>query len=114
VVSIPDLHRLWEIGRSDDRVVRAWARGVCPALLADPRSNTDAAQSRRSVFRTRVDAYNDQLAAACRAYGRRCRWDGGAVHGVDFTLDMLNPLDYFHPDADGQNALAEATWTFTA
>lgn len=114
VVSIPDLHRLWQIGRADDRVVRAWARGVCPALLADPRSDADADRSRRSVFRTRVDAYNDQLAAACRAYGKRCRWDGGAVHGVDFTLDMLNSLDYFHPDAEGQNALAEATWPFSA
>jgi lysophospholipase L1-like esterase len=112
VTSIPDIYRLWEIGRGSDKVVRAWDRGVCPALLADPRSDSEAARSRRSAFRARIDAYNKQLAAACRAYGRRCRWDGGAVHGVRFTLDMLNPLDYFHPDADGQNALADATYFF--
>jgi lysophospholipase L1-like esterase len=110
VASIPDLHRLWEIGRDEDRVVRAWARGVCPALLADPRSHADADADRRAAFAERVDAYNRQLAAACRAYGRRCHWDGGAVHRVSFTLDMLNSLDYFHPDADGQNALADATY----
>jgi lysophospholipase L1-like esterase len=110
VASIPDLHRLWEIGRGENRVVRAWARGVCPALLADPRSDADADAQRRAAFADRVDAYNRALAAACKAYGRRCHWDGGAVHRLRFTLDMLNPLDYFHPDADGQNALADATY----
>ena len=110
VASIPDLHRLWEIGRGENRVVRAWARGVCPALLADPRSEADADANRRAVFADRIDAYNRKLAAACKAYGRRCRWDGGAVHRLRFTLEMLNPLDYFHPDADGQNALADATY----
>jgi lysophospholipase L1-like esterase len=110
VASVPDLYRLWEIGRGEDRVVRVWARGVCPALLADPQSDTEDAASRRATFGDRVDAYNRQLAAACKAYGRRCHWDGGAVHRVRFTLDMLNPLDYFHPDADGQNALADATY----
>ena len=35
VVSIPDLYRLWAIGHTEKRAVRAWSRGVCPALLAD-------------------------------------------------------------------------------
>lgn len=110
VLSIPDLYRLWEIGHSEAQVVRAWNRGICPALLANPTSTAADDVSRRSLFRARIDAYNKELAAACRAYGSRCRHDGGAVHRVQFSLDMLNRLDYFHPDVDGQNKLAEVTW----
>lgn len=110
VVSIPDLYRLWEIGHAESQVVRVWNRGICPALLANPTSTAAADVNRRSVFRARIDAYNKELAAACRAYGSRCRHDGGAVHRVRFSLDMLNRLDYFHPDVDGQGKLAEVTW----
>ncbi|SCL53305.1 Lysophospholipase L1 [Micromonospora yangpuensis] len=110
VVSIPDLNRLWEIGHTDSRAVRAWRTGICPALLADPTSTEQAAKNRRARFGKRIDAYNDQLSAACRAYGSRCRYDGGAAHRVRFTPDMVNRLDWFHPSVAGQNRLAEVTW----
>ncbi|MEE6259125.1 SGNH/GDSL hydrolase family protein [Plantactinospora sonchi] len=110
VVSIPDLYRLWEIGHGDSRAVRAWGNRICPALLANPTSTAEADRTRRSTFRARIDAYNKELSAACRAYGSRCRYDGGAVHRVRFSLDMVNRLDYFHPNVDGQNKLAEVAW----
>jgi lysophospholipase L1-like esterase len=110
VVSIPDLYRLWQVGHTDERAVRAWAHGVCPALLADATSTAPAAVARRARFRERIDDYNGQLRAACRAYGSRCRWDGGAVHRTRFDLDEVNSLDWFHPNASGQARLAEVTW----
>ncbi|WP_422774328.1 GDSL-type esterase/lipase family protein [Plantactinospora sp. WMMC1484] len=110
VVSIPNLHRIWEIGHEDTRAVRAWRGRICPALLANPTSTEPADRTRRSSFRARVDAYNEQLAAACKAYGSRCRYDGGAAHRVRFGMDLLNRLDYFHPNAAGQKELAEVTW----
>lgn len=110
VASVPDLYRLWEIGHTNERAVRAWSRGICPALLANATSTAEADVARRSAVRERIDAYNAQLAAACRRYGSRCRYDGGAVHRVRFTLDLVNPLDYFHPNVAGQNKLADVTW----
>ncbi|GAA4258713.1 SGNH/GDSL hydrolase family protein [Dactylosporangium darangshiense] len=110
VVSIPDINRLWEIGHTNRLAVKAWSLGLCPALLADPASTAPAAAERRKAFAARVDAYNAELAAACRAYGPRCRDDGGAAHRVRFTLDMVTAQDFFHPNAAGQNALAAATW----
>lgn len=110
VVSIPDLNRLWEIGHTNERAVRAWSEGICPALLANATSTASADVSRRSAVAKRVDAYNGQLAAACKAYGKRCTWDNGAVHKVRFTLDMVNRIDYFHPDTDGQKKLAAVTY----
>ncbi|KAB1904376.1 GDSL-type esterase/lipase family protein [Micromonospora sp. AMSO31t] len=107
VVSLPDLHRLWELGHTEPRAVRAWSRGVCPALLADATSTAPATVARRARFRERIDAYDAQLRAACRAYGSRCRWDGGAVHRSRFGLDKVNALDWFHPNAAGQDRLAD-------
>ncbi|MDG4766636.1 GDSL-type esterase/lipase family protein [Solwaraspora sp. WMMD406] len=110
VVSIPDLYHLWQIGHGEERVVRAWNRGVCPSMLADPTSTDESDVQRRALVRDRVEAFNTQLAEACRAYGDRCRFDGGAVHRVEFALDTLNQIDYFHPDADGQDILADVTY----
>lgn len=110
VVSIPDLYRLWEVGHTEPRAVRAWAYGICPALLADPISRAPAAVARRTRFRQRIDDYNAQLRAACRAYGSRCRWDGGATHRLRFNLDLVNTLDWFHPNASGQDRLADVSW----
>jgi lysophospholipase L1-like esterase len=110
VVSLPDLYRLWELGHTDAHAVRAWNLGVCPSLLADPTSTAAADQSRRRAVADRVDAYDEALAAACRAYGRHCRSDHGAVHGVRFSLSLVNHLDYFHPSVDGQRRLAQVTY----
>ncbi|MER7460804.1 GDSL-type esterase/lipase family protein [Micromonospora sp. NPDC126480] len=110
VVSIPDLYRLWEIGHTDERAVRAWRRGICPALLTNPTSTDPLDRARRATVRERVDAYNAQLAAACKAYGSRCRYDSGALHRVRFTLELVNTLDWFHPNAAGQDRIAEVTW----
>lgn len=110
IVSIPDLYRLWELGHTDDRAVRAWSRGICPALLANPRSMADVDRDRRRAVDRRVDAYNRALAAACRAYDGDCRYDQGAVHRIRFTLDEVSQRDYFHPNVRGQHRLAKATY----
>ncbi|WP_327005164.1 GDSL-type esterase/lipase family protein [Dactylosporangium sp. NBC_01737] len=110
VVSIPDIYHLWEIGHTRDVAVKAWSLGICQALLAAPTSTAPADAARRKAFRERIDAYNSQLVAACKAYGARCRDDGGAAHRVAFSLDMITAQDFFHPNSAGQNALAKATW----
>ncbi|OJF11237.1 lysophospholipase L1-like esterase [Couchioplanes caeruleus] len=110
VASIPDVYRLWELGHDDAKAVQAWRRGVCPAMLANATSTADADDDRRRRVDERIDAYNDQLAQACEAYGRRCRWDGGAAHGVRFSLDLVSKADYFHPNVAGQNRLADVTY----
>jgi lysophospholipase L1-like esterase len=110
VVSIPDLYRLWQLGHDNERAVRAWSGGVCQSLLARPTSTAEADEDRRRKVGDRVDAYNRELAEACEEYGRKCRWDGGSAHGVRFSLDLVNEIDYFHPDVEGQNKLADVTY----
>jgi lysophospholipase L1-like esterase len=111
MVSIPDLYRLWQVGRDDEQAVKVWSEGrICPSMLADPTSTASADDERRRAVRDRIDAYNEQLRKACKAYGKRCRWDGGRAHEVRFTLDLVNEFDYFHPNVEGQNELADVVY----
>lgn len=110
LVSVPDIYRVWEVGRSNRIAVGVWESGVCPSLLANPGSTAVADMARRKAFRDRIIAYNRELSAACAAYGPRCRWDNGAAFADRFELTDLCALDFFHPNAAGQNALAEVTF----
>ncbi|GIG57010.1 lipoprotein [Longispora fulva] len=110
VASIPDVYRLWEVGHGNDTVVRVWNQGVCPSMLANPTSDAAADRARRADVRDRVTAYDSALSSACLKYGRLCDYDGGAVHRYKFEVKDLSPVDFFHPNAGGQQILAEVTW----
>ncbi|OLB80503.1 MAG: hypothetical protein AUI14_06550 [Actinobacteria bacterium 13_2_20CM_2_71_6] len=115
VVSIPDVYRVWEVAHGRRPAQEAWSLGVCQSLLANPTSMATGDVARRKKFRDRIDAFNKILASACKSYGPRCRYDNGAAHDFSFSLDKINALDFFHPNADGQNELAKLTYpdTFT-
>lgn len=110
VASIPDVYRVWQLGHNRHLIVQAWSHGVCPALLDRATSTATADVNRRTAFRNQIDAYNRELAAACRAYGSRCRWDGGKAHAVKYGLNRLSSVDFFHPNSGGQQDLADATF----
>ncbi|MDQ7906138.1 GDSL-type esterase/lipase family protein [Phytohabitans sp. ZYX-F-186] len=111
VMSIPDLKRLWEVGKGNFLARSAWSLlGICQSMLANPTSTAAADVARRDRVRQRVADYNAQLAAACAAYGSLCRYDGGAIFNYPFTLSQVSGWDYFHPDTDGQTVLAATTW----
>ncbi|WP_435126560.1 SGNH/GDSL hydrolase family protein [Actinacidiphila sp. bgisy144] len=105
VASIPDLERLWSVGRSNLLGREVWKLGLCPTMLDDPTSDSAAATQRRTAVRTRVQAYNTVLGQVCATY-RRCRYDGGAVFAYRFGTGDLSTWDWFHPNQQGQSQLA--------
>jgi lysophospholipase L1-like esterase len=121
VISIPDLRRLWTVGKDNVLARSAWSLlGICQSMLANPRSTAAADVARRERVRQRVVDFNAQLADACAGYGPNCRFDGNAVFNYPFTLAHISGWDYFHPDADGQAVLARVSsaagfdWVSTA
>jgi len=111
VASIPDLYRLWQLGHADTGAVRVWSRfHICPAMLAAATSTAPADETRRRAVRDRISDYDAALQQACESYGKRCRWDGGSVHEVRYSLNLVNHVDYFHPNAEGQREIADATY----
>jgi lysophospholipase L1-like esterase len=111
VLSVPDLGRLWEVGKDRPDVRRVWeSSGVCRSMLADPADTSAAAQARRDRVRARLQAYNTAMAAACDRHAPRCRYDRNAVFDYRFNLDHLSTVDYFHPSRRGQGTLAQVAW----
>ena len=111
VLSIPNLARLWEIGKDRPDVRRVWeAYGVCQSMLAQPTDTSAAASARRQRVRTRIERYNAAMAAACGRYPAQCRSDEGAVFEYRFNLDEVSDMDYWHPSKRGQASLAQLAW----
>lgn len=111
VISVPDIQRLWSVGRTSAAARTAWALfGICQSMLANPTSTAQADVDRRNRVRQRVVDYNGQLAAACAAYGSNCDFDNNAVFNYPFALSQLSGWDYFHPNTSGQAVLASVSY----
>lgn len=107
MVSIPDIYRLWSVGKGSWSARTAWdTYDICQSMLAHPASTAPEDEERRARVRQRVVEYNAALAAECAEHAS-CRYDGGAVFAYPFELSQLSTWDYFHPNKTGQAVLAE-------
>jgi lysophospholipase L1-like esterase len=105
VASIPNIYQLWQVLHGNSLARRVWAAAkICQSMLGATRTEAE-----RQEVVTREKAFNQILADTCAKYGR-CRWDGGAVYGYQFSASRVSVLDYFHPSLSGQAALASVTW----
>ena len=112
LVSIPDIKRLWQVGKGNLGALTAWSLfGVCQSMLANPTSTATADNQRRDRVRQRVIDFNGQLAAACAAYGANCAFDNNAIFNYPFVLSQISTWDYFHPNTSGQTVLAGVSYT---
>lgn len=106
VSSIPDIYQLWKVLHTNPVARTVWAAAhICPAMLGATRTEAE----RQRVVAREV-AFNQILADGCHQYGASCRWDGGVTYRYRFSASQVSVLDYFHPDLDGQAALASVTW----
>jgi lysophospholipase L1-like esterase len=105
VASIPNLHQLWSVLRTDPLARLVWrAAGICPPMLAA--SNTPA--DRQAVV-DRERELNHALRDVCATWSR-CRFDNYLTYNYNFTRDLVSKLDYFHPNFRGQATLSALTW----
>ncbi|NYF58402.1 SGNH/GDSL hydrolase family protein [Micromonospora purpureochromogenes] len=111
LVSVPDIYRLWYVGKGSGSARTAWsAFGICQSMLANPTSTAQADVDRRTRVRQRVVDFNTQLAQACAAYGSNCDFDDNAVFNYPFALSQVSTWDYFHPNTSGQAVLASVSY----
>ncbi|NGO44132.1 SGNH/GDSL hydrolase family protein [Streptomyces ureilyticus] len=109
VASVPDLKRLWSIGRTNEESKEMWQLGICSSMLAEPDDLGAAASSRRDKVQDRVKEYNAVLEDVCEK-DKLCRFDGGAVYKYRFDAAQLSTVDWFHPSTSGQKLLAEMAY----
>ncbi len=110
VASVPDLFRLWSVGKDSSAARTAWSTfGICQSMVANPLSTAPADADRRTRVRQRVIDYNTALATVCSLYPN-CRFDQNAVFDSPFALSDVSTLDYFHPSYAGQTGIAVLTY----
>ncbi|HVF19884.1 MAG TPA: SGNH/GDSL hydrolase family protein [Mycobacteriales bacterium] len=110
VASIPDIKRLWFIGKDSSSARSAWSRfGICQSMLANPQSTLQADVDRRARVQQRVIDFNTQLQQVC-ALNVHCKYDGNATFNYQFVFSQVSGWDYFHPNGSGQTALAATTY----
>ncbi|MGH3430657.1 MAG: SGNH/GDSL hydrolase family protein, partial [Mycobacteriales bacterium] len=110
IASIPNVKKVWETSSGNFLARSAWKLGnICQSLLANPTSHSAADNQRRDRVVQRVVGYNSQLSQLCSGYGVNCKFDGGAVFNFNFGSELLSNFDFFHPNGDGQRALAQIT-----
>jgi lysophospholipase L1-like esterase len=115
MLSIPDVGQLWTIPHRNPVAQLIWRLKECPTMMTNATSTASADVHRRRGVMRRIDAYDRELAAACRAYPHhRCHFDGERTHRLRFTMAMVG-VDYFHPSIRGQQELARtplpSSWT---
>ncbi|HWT95759.1 MAG TPA: PxKF domain-containing protein [Solirubrobacteraceae bacterium] len=110
VVSIPDIKRLWSIGKDSATARLKWSTlNICQAMLANPTSTSAADNARRDRVQDRNEDFNTVLREECDKLVH-CRHDGGAGYRIAFTSSDMSNIDFFHPNVDGQRDAATATW----
>jgi len=105
VASIPDLHALWARLHTRPNVEVKWnLLHICPSMLSWSNSPAD-----RQAVADQEARDNAALAEVCNEFDT-CRYDGGAVFSAAISKAEVSEVDWFHPDATGQKALATVTW----
>ena len=109
-LSIPDLHRLWEVGRDDEGTRQIWdSSPSCSNLLGDAAATDAAATERHDAVAARTDELNGVIAEVCAA-DSACVSDGGAVFAYEFSPAEISAIDHFHPSVAGQQVIAQIAW----
>lgn len=110
VSSVPDIKRLWFIGKDSSSARSAWSGfGICQSMLKSPTSTAQADVDRRNRVQQRVIDFNTQLAQVCALHAH-CDYDDNAVFNYQFVLSQVSGWDYFHPNTSGQAVLASVTY----
>lgn len=110
VVSIPDIHHLWEVLHTNYFARLTWNTfDVCQSMLANPNSFEQADVDRRARVKARNIAFNDVLKDVCARY-THCRFDGYTGFTTQFSAGDVSTRDYFHPSISGEAKLASVSW----
>ena len=113
VASIPDVYKLWQVGKGSSSARFVWGLyGICQSMLKSPSSSLKADQDRRLRVQKRVVDFNTELQRACSAIATSsttmaCKFDDNAVFNTSFALNDISKVDYFHPSVSGQALLAQ-------
>jgi lysophospholipase L1-like esterase len=102
--SLPDMHRMYEVGMEKGCTERWRTFGICKPLLGSDLTDLD-----RQLFVERWHDANTSLATIAAQYADNVEFLGG-VQNYQFGVGDISGKDCFHPSAGGQTTLAREAW----
>lgn len=103
ISSLPDIRRLYEIGKEKRFCRTVWNTGrVCPKILS-PRAKN------REIYFDRWQAMNDEISNIARDNHTNIIFTE-EISNYQFTDEDISRWDCFHPSAKGQNKISETLW----
>lgn len=114
-----DIYRLWEIGDMLTALgvlecQEIWENELFDFTPCGTMFGPDLDDADRQFTRGRIVAFNQILAALSAEYDaadEHHHWHySNAAFELVFEPDDVSPIDCFHPSAEGQRKLSEATW----
>lgn len=106
VASIPNIYQLYQDEKSDWIAQLEWnVFGICSDMLS-----VSATSAQRQQIVSQEQADNQVLANVCAQFSQ-CLFDNDAVYDYQFSSADVSNVDYFHPSATGQAALAATAWS---
>jgi lysophospholipase L1-like esterase len=106
VASIPNIYQLWEDEHTNLIAELEWnVFGICADMLS---ASATSAQRQQIVEQEQAD--NQVLGNVCAEFSQ-CKFDNDAVYDFQFPSADVSDVDYFHPSAAGQAALASIAWS---
>ena len=117
VASIPDVYKLWQVGKGSSSARFVWGLyGICQSMLKSPSSIAEggsgspapgAEACRRLQHGTAEGVFGDR--GFLNHAGVQVRQQ--RVFNTSFALTDISKVDYFHPSVSGQALLAQKVYT---
>ena len=106
IVPIPNLVRLWEVGKESSSCKFKWRLfGICQPLLG--RGVTDY---QRQLFNERIEQISQFYAEFAALYPANIIYDASLVTYL-FDIKHISKRDCFHPSLAGQDLISQLTWS---
>jgi len=101
---VPDMYRMYEVGKTKDCTKKWNTFSICPPLLGSERTKAE-----RQAFVQRLEDANRALRTVSSAFRDHVLYLE-ELEKYPFQAEHVSDIDCFHPSIDGQQLLADITW----
>jgi lysophospholipase L1-like esterase len=105
LVPVPNMNRLWELGKDNKKCLAVW-RGL---NLCNPLFGRNVTDEGRERFSERIKGINSTLKEISEKYPTNVAYYDFLTE-IEFDEEYISEIDCFHPSAYGQKMIADVTF----
>lgn len=105
LVPVPNMNRLWELGKDNKKCLAVW-RGL---NMCDPLFGRNVTDEEREHFSDRIKGINSSLKEISEKYPTNVAYYDFLTE-IEFDEEYISKIDCFHPSPYGQKMIADVTF----